>query len=123
MSKNINKLLIVMMIIVISMAFTACGDAQEDSAANLDPDAVVTLDKYYELKEADWGNMSFEEMQGFLGVRGVVDEERTAEWGDGYLVVDFPGPDENSSLHVLYSQDDDGEWGSSSMSTTGVLAE
>ena len=61
-------------------------------------------------------------MEEFPGVEGVVDKEQTADWGEGYTIVDFPEPDEESYLHVLFKEYDTG-WGASSMSPVGALAE
>lgn len=36
-------------------------------------------------------------------------------------MVDFPGPDENSRLHVLFKADENGKYTPSSMSPTGKL--
>ena len=66
--------------------------------------------------------MSPEEMEQFLGVKYVEDEESTKDWGDGYLVVDFPGPDDDSRLHVLFKDEEgDGNMTATSMSPTGQL--
>ena len=122
MNKKFKTLLAVLAVMVMTLAFTACGSS--DPAADIDPDAYVTPEQFNELQSGgEWSDMSFEEMQEYLQVAGVVDEEATESWGDGYLVVDFPGPDDDSGLHVLFRQGDDGEWGCSSMSTTGALSE
>lgn len=112
--KKFKKLLIVSMIVVMAMAFTACG-----GGAASDP--VVTPEKYAELQDASWGEMTLEEMEEFLGVDGVVDEEDTESWGDGYLVVNFPGPDDESKLCVLYKDNGTGEMTAASLSVTGQL--
>lgn len=119
-----KKFFVILTVIVMCFAFTACGDSgtSKEDKTEIDPDAKVTLEKYEELREAKWSDMSMEEMEQFLGVKAVVDEERTKEWGDGYIVADFPGPDSGSSLHVLYKKVD-GKWGTASMSPTGALIE
>ena len=66
--------------------------------------------------------MTPEEMEKYLGVKYVEDEESTKDWGDGYLVVDFPGPDENSYIHVLFKDaDGSGKYTPASISPTGQL--
>ena len=62
-------------------------------------------------------------MEEFLGVKYVVNEESTEDWGEGYLVVDFPGPDEESSLRVLFKADDTGKFTPSSLSANGQLTD
>ena len=62
-------------------------------------------------------------MEEFLGVKYVVNEESTEDWGEGYLVVDFPGPDEESSLRVLFKADDAGKFTPSSLSANGQLSD
>lgn len=118
--KKFKKLLVVGMVAVVAMTFTACGGNSEGGGEIAD-DAVVTPDMYAELEAAEWGEMTFEEMEEFLGVKGVIDEEGTASWGEGYLVADFPGPDEESSVHVLYKDDGSGEITACSLSPTGQL--
>lgn len=118
-----KKVFIFVITLMFIFAITACGGSGEDSSSKIDPDAVVTVEKYHELQDAAWSKMSCEEMEQFLGVRAVIDEKRTEEWGEGYLVADFPGPDSSSNLHVLFSQGEDGKWKTSSLSTTGVLSQ
>ena len=119
-----KKFFVILTVIAMCFAFTACGDSgtSKEDKPEIDPDAKVTLEKYEELREAKWSDMSMEEMEQFLGVKAVVDEDRTKEWGDGYIVADFPGPDSGSGLHVLYKKVD-GKWGTASMSPTGALIE
>lgn len=112
--KKFKKLLMIGMVVVMAMAFTACGGGAESNP-------VVTPELYAELSDASWGDMTFEEMEEFLGVEGVVDEDSTESWGEGYLVVDFPGPDDSSVLHVLYQDDGTGEMKACSLSVTGQL--
>ena len=61
-------------------------------------------------------------MEEFPGVEGVVDKEQTADWSEGYTIVDFPEPDEESYLHVLFKKNDDSR-DTASISPMGVLAE
>lgn len=110
-SKFLKRAIMIVAVLVLMLGLASCGG-----------DKYVTVDKYNELSAADWSHMSQEDMEKFLGVKGVVDEEDTANWGEGYAVVDFPGPDEDSYLHVLFKEYDTG-WGASSMSPVGALAE
>lgn len=117
MNKNhFKRVVMVIFVLVLAFSFAGCGD-------KINPNNYVTVEKYEELRAADWGGMSFKEMEKFLDVQGIVDEEGTADWGEGYTVVDFPGPDTDSYLHVLFGTDDDGKESASSMSPTGKLAE
>lgn len=119
-----KKFFVVCMMTLLVLAMTACGNnGGAEKAPEPDNTAkTVTAEQYNALGEANWGDMDQAEMEEFLGVKGVVDEERTEDWGEGYLVVDFPGPDEASYVHVLFSQDDDGQWSASSISAVGELA-
>lgn len=120
--KRFKKLLMVGVTAAVAMTLTACGGSGEaggESAA----DPVVTPEMYAELEAAAWDDMTFEEMEEFLGVEGVVDEGGTASWGEGYLVADFPGPDDESSVHVLYKENAEGEMNACSLSPTGQLSD
>lgn len=114
--KHFKRVVMVIFVLMLAFSFAGCGD-------KINPNNYVTVEKYEELRAADWGDMSFKEMEKFLDVQGIVDEEGTADWGEGYTVVDFPGPDTDSYLHVLFGTDDDGKESASSMSPTGKLAE
>ncbi len=118
MKKILKRSLAIIAALMLMLSFAGCG-AEE----GIDPNNYVTAEKYAELTAADWGSMSYEEMQEFLDVQGVVDEEGSESWGEGYIVADFPGPDEDSRLHVLFSPNEDGTESASSISPTGVLAE
>ena len=115
---------VLMVVIAIALCFTlvACGGNGDNKKNDgIDPNATVTKEQYVKLCEGNWSDLTPEEMEQFLGVRYVEDEEATKDWGDGYLVVNFPGPDENSYLHVLFKERDNGKMTPSSMSATGEL--
>lgn len=114
-----KKLLIVLMAMIMAFAMASCGGGGGEESGN----DYVTPEMYAELSESDWMSMGQEEMEEFLGVAGTVDEESTETWGEGYVVVDFPGVDSDSYLHVLFSQNDDGSWKCSSMQPLGELAD
>lgn len=118
--KKFKKLLMVGVTAAVAMTLTACGGSSEAGGESV-ADPVITPEIYAELEAAAWGDMTFEEMEEFLGVKGVVDEEGTESWGEGYLVADFPGPDDESRVHVLYKEDADGEMTACSLSPTGQL--
>ena len=88
--KHFKRVVMVIFVLVLAFSFAGCGD-------KINPNNYVTVEKYEELRAADWG--------------------------EGYTVVDFPGPDTDSYLHVLFGTDDDGKESASSMSPTGKLAE
>ncbi len=118
-----KKLLMFVMAMVLCFALAACGgggDKEKDDG--IDPNATVTKEQYDKLSndDAKW-DMTPEDMEKYFGVKYVEDEESTKDWGDGYLVVDFPGPDENSYIHVLFKDDGDGRYTPSSISPTGQL--
>lgn len=108
-----KKITLVLLVLIMAFSFAGCGG---------DP-GYVTPDLYQQLCEEDWANMGQDEMEEFLGVEGVLDEDSTESWGEGYAVVNFPGEDDASYLHVLFSQNDDGSWRCSSMQPLGNLAE
>lgn len=114
-SSLLKKITVLLAALIMVFGITACGGSGEVD--------YVTPEKYAELHDADWMNMGQEEMEEFLGVAGVIDEESTETWGEGYAVVNFPGVDESSYLHVLFSQNADGSWICSSMQPKGELAE
>ena len=107
-----KKLLMIVMAMVLCFALAACGgggDKEKDDG--IDPNATVTKEQYDELSDSKWYEMSPEEM-----------EQSTKDWGDGYLVVDFPGPDDDSRVHVLFKdKEGDGNMTATSMSPTGQL--
>lgn len=112
-----KKLLLVLLMGVMICSFTACGGGND----GIDPDATVTVEQYDALMadDARW-EMSCEELEQYLKVKSIVDEDSTKSWGEGYLVVDFPGPDEKSKIHVLFKEKD-GKQTVSSYSPTGVF--
>ena len=116
MKKNLfKKVIVVLAALIMVFGFAACGGGGGDN--------YVTPEKYLELRDADWPNMEQAEMEDFLGVKGVIDEESTDNWGEGYEVIDFPGVDDDSYLHVLFQQNDDGSWRCASIQPLGELAE
>lgn len=119
--KNIRALLAIMLISMLCVGMTACGSDSKGDSDNIDPDAKITYKKYEKLKKNDWNEMSPKEMEKFLGVKYIVDKKSTKEWGDGYKVVDFPGDDEDTRLHVLFKKNDEGKWHTASLSPTGKL--
>ena len=52
----------------------------------------------------------------YFGKEGVVDEERSADWGEDYLVVDYYNDDETGYIHFLFKKNDDGIYMPSSIS-------
>lgn len=118
-----KKVLMFVMAIALCFTLVACG-GNGDNRKNddIDPNATVTKEQYIKLKESNWSDLTPEEMERFLGVRYVENEESTKDWGEGYLVVDFPGPDEKSYLRVLFKdKEGDGKMTPSSISATGEL--
>ena len=128
-----RKFLLFIIAMLLCLSLAACGDGdkknQDESNANSavtekeEENAVLTTEKYDELRNTEWQDFTPEEMEEFLGVKYVVNEESTEDWGEGYLVVDFPGPDEESSLRVLFKADDTGKFTSSSLSANGQLTD
>lgn len=117
-----KKVMTVLMSLVMCFSVAACGGGEDkEKDDGIDPKATVTKEQYDKLRETKWYELTPEEMEQFLGVKYVEDEESTESWGEGYLVVDFPGPDENSRLHVLFKADENGKYTPSSMSPTGKL--
>ena len=55
-----KKFFVILTVIVMCFAFTACGDSgtSKEDKPEIDPDAKVTLEKYEELREAKWSDMS-----------------------------------------------------------------
>ncbi len=83
---------------------------------------LVSKEQYQQLSEDNWSEMTPEEMEQYLGVKYVENKESTEDWGEGYLVVDFPGPDEDSCLRVLFKdKEGNGKMTPSSMSPSGQL--
>lgn len=119
-----KKLLMLVMTMVLCFALAACGgDGDKETDNGIDPNATITKEQYEQLSEDNWNKMTPEQMAQYLGANYVVDEESTKDWGEGYLVVDFPGPDEESYLHVLFKdKEGDGKLTPASMSPTGQLA-
>lgn len=116
-----KKILVVLMAMALCFAMAACGSDGGDVEKSDEP-AYVTAEKYQELRDAGWADMTPEEMTDFLGVDYVLDEESTKEWGeDEYLVVDYPGPDDESYVHVLFKKNGDGNFNASSISPNGQL--
>ena len=119
-----KKILTVVMSLMMCFSVAACGGGEDKKKDDgIDPNATVTKEQYDKLRETKWYELTPEEMEQFLGVKYVEDEDSTESWGEGYLVVDFPGPDENSRLHVLFKADENGKYTPSSMSPTGKLME
>lgn len=129
-----KKIFLIVMIMILCFSLIACGSEKDDTQAGepdvsvseetdngIDPNATVTKEKYSELRNSKWSELTPEEMEQFLGVKYVEDVESTEDWGEGYLVVDFPGPDENSFVHVLFKSDETGKMTGTSMSATGQL--
>lgn len=133
-----KKILMVILAVVLCFSLVACGgdDKAKDGGSDadkevteekeddgIDPNATVTKEKYDELQNGKWYDLTPEDMEKFLGVKYVVDDESTEVWGEGYLVVNFPGPDEDSYVHVLFKEDKDGTLYPSSLSAIGQLIE
>lgn len=125
-------LFIIAMLLCLSLAACGDGDKKNENESNVktevtekkeEENAVLTKEKYDELRNTEWRDFTPEEMEEFLGVKYVVNEESTEDWGEGYLVVDFPGPDEESSLRVLFKADDTGKFTPSSLSANGQLTD
>lgn len=123
-------LFIIAMLLCLSLAACGDGDKKNEDESNVksevtekEENAVLTKEKYDELRNTEWRDFTPEEMEEFLGVKYVVNEESTEDWGEGYLVVDFPGPDEESSLRVLFKADDTGKFTPSSLSANGQLTD
>lgn len=114
-----KKIIVLLTIVAMCFGFVACG-AKDDG---IDPNATLTVEQYqkYTTEENRW-DMSLEEMEQYFQVKAKVDEEGTKSWGDGYIVADFPGPDEDSYVHFLFKKYDDGKWGVSSVSPVGEFA-
>ena len=95
-----KKLLMIVMAMVLCFALAACGgggDKEKDDG--IDPNATVTKEQYDKLSDSKWYEMSPEEM-----------------------VVDFPGPDDDSRVHVLFKdKEGDGNMTATSLSPTGQL--
>lgn len=120
----LKKIGLVLSVFVLTLALAACGGKTDgEGMENEEPEepATVTYEQYTELREMEWYSMSKEEVEEFLGVEGVLDEEATAMWDEGYEVVNYPGPDEESRLHVLYKPDGEGGLVLSSMQGLGQL--
>lgn len=119
----LRKIAIVTVIFFIAVSLAACGGggSGEGESSGIDPEATLSVERYEELLAEEWYSMSYEEIQEFMGVAGVVDEEGTADWGEGYLVVDFPGPNEDSYVHGLFKEDEEGILKVSSLSGTGAF--
>lgn len=116
-----KKILVIMMAMVLCFAMAACGGSDGGDTKKSEQ-AYVTPEKYQDLSDADWADMTPEEMTEFLGVDYVTDEESTKDWGeDEYLVVDYPGPDKDSYVHALFKKADDGTFKASSISPNGQL--
>ena len=78
-----KKLLMIVMAMVLCFALAACGgggDKEKDDG--IDPNATVTKEQYDKLGDSKWYEMSPEEMEQFLGVKYVEDEESAKDWGD-----------------------------------------
>lgn len=120
MKKN---LLMIIMAMVMCFSFAACGGGGNDEKDDgIDPNATMTKEQYQQLSEDNWSEMTPEEMEQYLGVKYVENKESTEDWGEGYLVVDFPGPDEDSFLRVLFKdKEGNGKMTPSSMSSSGQL--
>ena len=129
-----KKVLIAIMVMLLCFTYAACGgneakDGSSDSSAavteeqndGIDPNATLTKEKYEQLRKDKWNEMTPKEMEKYLGVKYVEDKEATEERGEGYLEVDFPGPDETSYLHVLFKDKGDGKMTPASMSASGQL--
>ena len=112
MKKIMTVLTMALVVVMMSFCLVGCGGKDE----------VVTASKYQELRQTAWTTMSPTEMEEFLGVKYVENADATEMWGEGYLVADFPGEDEDSKLHVLFAENDDGTWRTCSMQPIGKVA-
>ena len=113
-----KKLLVAALTLVMVFAFTACGggggaSGEGEAKSEAKP---ITQETYDELAEGDWSSMSLEDFNEYFGKEGVVDEERTKDWGEGYKVVDWFNEDESGYIHVLFKEDDEGVFMPSSIS-------
>lgn len=107
-----KKILALLMAGMLCLSMTACS---------LNRDEYVSLDKYLELtaNEKMW-EMTPDQMADFLNVDYIVDERSTNDWGDGYLVVDFPGEDSITGIHVIFSNlNETGKMAPLSLNPTG----
>lgn len=124
-----KKLFMMVAALVLCFGLAGCGgsgsgDGDKAKDDGIDPNATVTLEQYQKLCDEEWNKMTPEDMEKYLGVKYVEDEDSTKDWGEDYLVVDFPGPDDDSYLHVLFKdKDGDGNKTATSLSTTGQLME
>ena len=110
-----KRVLAVMLALVFALCFTACGGGGGGSADEK-AGAPVTQETYDALTEGDWADMSLEDYNEYFGKEGVVDEERSADWGEDYLVVDYYNEDETGYIHFLFKKNDDGVYMPSSIS-------
>ena len=80
-----KKILVIMMAMVLCFAMASCGGSDGRDTEKSEK-AYVTPEKYQELSDADWADMTPEEMTEFLGVYYVTDEEvprigaKTSTW-------------------------------------------
>ena len=87
-----KKIMTVVMSLMMCFSVAACGGGEDKKKDDgIDPNATVTKEQYDKLRETKWYELTPEEMEQFLGVKYVEDEDSTESWGEGYLVVDFPG--------------------------------
>jgi len=110
-----KTLLIGMLAIVMVFCLAACGGSGSGSGDSAGKP--VSQETYDELTaDSSWSEMSLDEYTEYFGKEGVVDEDRTKEWGDGYKVVDWYNEDETGYIHFLFKKNDDGVFMPSSIS-------
>jgi len=120
----LKKIGLILSVLVMAFAMTACGQKTDgDGMENEEPEepVAITLEQFQELREMEWPSMTKEEVEEHFGVEGVLNEEATAMWDEGYEVVDYLGPDEDSYVRILYKPDSEGNLKVSSMQGLGAL--
>lgn len=106
--KKIKRLSLVLLAVLLAMGIAACGGKE-----------YVTYADYKTLSDAEWGKMTVEEINELLEVDGVLNEESTESWGEGYEVYDWHGDNNSGKITVLFNDDDgDGKMTPSSISTS-----
>jgi hypothetical protein len=103
-----TKTIFIVLILVLALSFAACSGKE-----------YVTDADYKKLGDMEWSEMTIDEMNKEIGMDGVLDEERTKDWGKGYEVYTWPGKDGKGSLVVLFKdKEGDGKMTPTSMSSS-----
>jgi hypothetical protein len=112
-----KKLMVLTMLLVMTcmacFGLAACGGSSGGSGEEVHP---VSMETYEGLSDVEWADFTVDDFNKYFGTKGVVDEERTADWGKGYQVVDWYNEDESGYIHILFKDKGDGKLTAASIS-------